>query len=526
MRKNFLPLILIFFLLSCTSSEKQPLPSPDSQKGSEKNVISICMQNPDLSTFIPFDMRSYNDSQIYDLLYNTLITANYLGNLSPEIAEDWKINGKEFEFKIKKNIFFHNGKQLTTDDIIFTLKQLTIHTYQQYKEIFTIEGIEDFISGKSPEISGLIKVDDFNFVVRLSRTFNYFLHFLSSKFTSIIPDNYGGLGREEFQKAPVGTGPFIYMGMVEKIIKHRKFTEIRFKKNKNYFGKSTNADQINLYIPGGREKLKTLIFFDIFLEDYVFDPEKINQMPNFKVINTPPEIIAFLALNPTENIRLKDPEVRQIINHLVNREKLLKDLSLNNHIPAHTMIPPSLLGHNPYYRIRYQKAGDVSPRLQGKGKAITLLVYPNQVRVAEYLKKELELANIVINIKVQPDKEYFKVILDNPPTSLIVDGITDYPTSYNFLNQLYEEEGILNYFHIQSPQIKQLIGILPEIDIKKQTQTLVEINRLIEEESIYIPLYYYSNNFVVKDRIKKIIFKYGGVIDFSSLEVKHEQNHQ
>jgi ABC-type oligopeptide transport system substrate-binding subunit len=134
----------------------------------------------------------------------------------------------------------------------------------------------------------------------------------------------------------------------------------------------------------------------------------------------------------------------------------------------------------------------------------------------------LKAGNIDVDIKILPDKAYFKAILENPATSLIVEGITDYPTSYSFLNQLYESGGILNYFNIQSPEIKRLIEILPEIDIKKQTQTLVEINRLIEEQSIYIPLYYYSNNFVVKDRIKKIIFKYGGVIDFSALEVNHE----
>jgi ABC-type transport system substrate-binding protein len=522
MINRFPGIILICFLIACTSADHQQAPSADHQKSPGENTINICMQNPDLAGFIPFDMRSYNDSQIYELLYNTLITANYLGNLCPEIAERWTIRGSEYKFKIRENILFHNGRTLTTDDILFTLKQLAIHTHQQYKEIYTIEGVEDFISGKNPEISGLIKVDDFNFIVKLNKPFNYFLHFLSAKFTSIVPDNYAGLGQDGFKKAPIGTGPFEYRGAEEKVVKHRKFIEFRFSKNRNYFGKSGNADQINLFIPSEREKFKTLIFFDIFLEDPVFDRKKIDDLPHFKIINTPPEIIAFLALNPAGNSLLKDPEIRKLVNHLIDREKLLKILSLGNHIPAHTMIPPSLLGYNPYYRIGYGKASDSQLLLKGKNLSFTLLVYAPQVRVAECLKKELKAGNIDVDIKILPDKAYFKAILENPATSLIVEGITDYPTSYSFLNQLYESGGILNYFNIQSPEIKRLIEILPEIDIKKQTQTLVEINRLIEEQSIYIPLYYYSNNFVVKDRIKKIIFKYGGVIDFSALEVNHE----
>ena len=92
----------------------------------------------------------------------------------------------------------------------------------------------------------------------------------------------------------------------------------------------------------------------------------------------------------------------------------------------------------------------------------------------------------------------------------------------NFFNQLYEKNGLLNNIDIQSPEILKQIKTLPEINLKSQAITLSEINKRVENESIYIPLFYNSDTLIIKNKIKTIIFKYGGVIDFSSLEVKDE----
>lgn len=508
-------------IFSCTTETAENKPFPDGSK-TEPVVVNICMQNPNLNSFLPYLLEFYNDSQIYDLLYNTLITANHVGNLYPEIAESWHINGSEYRFKIREDIQFHNGRILTVDDVFFTLEQLVLNTHRQNRELYYIEGVDAFIRGKSSKISGLKKIDNFNFIIQLNNTFNYFLHFLSSKFCSIIPKNFGGIGKDRFLETPVGSGPFQLEQVRKTIIRHRPFTEYVFSKHKHYFDNRGNIDRINLFIPTQRESLKTLKHFDIFIGDANFNPDEVLALPDVKVVNTPPDVESFLCLNPRQNAFLKDIRIRQLINHSLNREKLVRELFSSRYIPAHSIIPASLFGYNPYYRIDYQKAEPLSNSVKDKNVSFTLLIYPPQAKIASFIKRELKEIGIEVQIRTISGQEYFQISFINTPVSTIVEGLADYPTAYNFFNQLYEKNGILNNIDIQSPEILKQIKTLPEIDLKSQAHTLSEINKRVEKESIYIPLFYNSDTLIVKNKIKTIIFKYGGVIDFSSLEVKDE----
>jgi len=521
MNKKFIVLIIIFFWTQFCSQEKTPL-NKNQKKSPESVQLNICMQNPNLTNFFPYSMKYYNDSQLYDLIYNTLIKANFAGNLSPEIAQSWEISPTEYTFFIRKDIRFHNQKRLTTDDIFFTLEQLILNTHTHHKELLYIEGVEDFIKGRNQDISGLVKIDDFCFKIKLKKKFNYLLHFLSAKFTSIIPDDFAGLSLEDFQQNPIGTGPFIFRGKQDKTIKHRPFLEFTFTKNSDYFDKSGNIDKILFYIPFEREKLKTLLYFDLFLEDVNFTQEDLDGLLDRNIISTPPDLIAFLSLNPIERQYLGNRLIRQLINYSINREKLTRKLLLTHLIPAHLMIPASLFGYNPYYRIHYATQKKILPAIKQKEISFTLLIHPGQNKIAGILKTELGKNGIKVNIQTISTKEYYLYISKDIKYSIIVEGLPDYPSAYNFLSQLYEKDNILNYFQIDSPKILDMIKKLPEIDIKQQANTLKQINYLIEEESLYIPLFYYYDNIIIKDRIKKLLFKYAGTIDFSSIEVKNE----
>jgi ABC-type transport system substrate-binding protein len=219
---------------------------------------------------------------------------------------------------------------------------------------------------------------------------------------------------------------------------------------------------------------------------------------------------------------LKNQLVRQLINYSINREKLIHKLPDANLIPAHLMIPASLFGYNPYYRIDYQNQNKIQATINQKEISFTLLIHPGQAKTAGFLKNELEKNGITMNIQTISLKEYYPTLSQNIRSSILLEALPDYPSAYNFLYQLYETGNILNYFQIDSPEILEKIKKLPEIDIKEQASTLEQINHLIELESYYIPLFYNYYNIIIKDKIKKLHFKYAGTIDFSSIEVKNE----
>jgi len=517
-----LSLALALSLGGCgTSRDRTDDPSPAKQI--PKHIsLSLCMQNPNFSSFLPHDMVYYNDSQIYDLMYNTLVTANHAGTLLPEIAAAWEIDGLDYTFLLQRGVRFHDGRPLTAADVFFTLKQLIIHASHQYKELLCIEGVSDYLSGKTADISGFQWIDDLRFKIKLRRKFNFFLHFLSAKFTSIIPDRFAGMSREEFNRRPIGTGPFELKGFQDRVIRHRLFREYRFEKNETYFAENGNVDEILFYIPTSREGLGTLLFFDIFIQDVDFDRREIERLPNRRIINTPPDVICFLALNPAAP-GLQRNETRRRINRSIRRERLLQGLKLPGHIPAHSIIPATMFGYNPHHRIQ------PVAREKGQGKedpiSVDLLIHSGQRKIAAALRRDLADANIRVSLREVPPQEYFPAVSTRPPSeNILVTGLPDYPAPYNFLNQLYEIDGVLNHFRLNSPEILDLIHTLPTLDIKEEAAALTRINALVEAESLYIPLYYSPDYIIMKDSIESLIFEYAGVIDFSSIEVDDERS--
>lgn len=65
------------------------------------------------------------DRDMTALIYSGLMKSTADGNLAPDIAESYEISkdGLVYKFKLKDNIYFHDDKKLTTDDVEFTINK-------------------------------------------------------------------------------------------------------------------------------------------------------------------------------------------------------------------------------------------------------------------------------------------------------------------------------------------------------------------------------------------------------------------
>ncbi|MBW2142410.1 MAG: twin-arginine translocation signal domain-containing protein [Deltaproteobacteria bacterium] len=57
--------------------------------------------------------------------YNGLIQILDNMSLHPELAEEWSTNSNatEYTFKIRKGVHFHDGSQLTADDVVWSMRR-------------------------------------------------------------------------------------------------------------------------------------------------------------------------------------------------------------------------------------------------------------------------------------------------------------------------------------------------------------------------------------------------------------------
>ena len=166
----------------------------------------------------PHIVTSFSSHRRIDLLYNKLVRHDENLKIVPDLAESWDVpNNTTYIFNLRKGVKFHNGQEMTADDVIFSLNRVL--------DPKTASPGRSYIASiKSMEAMGTYKVK-----VTLSAPLASFLEGLTSNNCAIVSkaavEQNGNL-----QKVEAGTGPF----MLKEWIPDNSMTLV---KNPSYFEK-------------------------------------------------------------------------------------------------------------------------------------------------------------------------------------------------------------------------------------------------------------------------------------------------
>src|SRR4030042_6584426 len=66
------------------------------------------------------------DRDVTELIFSGLMKYDSRGELVPDLAESYAVgeDGKIYDFFLRKDIQWHDGKQFTADDVVFTIKRI------------------------------------------------------------------------------------------------------------------------------------------------------------------------------------------------------------------------------------------------------------------------------------------------------------------------------------------------------------------------------------------------------------------
>ena len=80
----------------------------------------------DIGTPIPFVAYTSISQYAKDNVYEPLVWFDPKGEIQPWLAESWKpnANSTEWTFKIRKGVKFHDGKELTANDVVWSAKHI------------------------------------------------------------------------------------------------------------------------------------------------------------------------------------------------------------------------------------------------------------------------------------------------------------------------------------------------------------------------------------------------------------------
>lgn len=168
-------------------------------------------------------------------LYDTLLQYHYLKRpyeLEPNLAAkmpELSADGLTYSFELRKDVRFIDdpcfaggkGRGMNADDVIYSFKRfadanVNIETYPLMAGM--VEGMDEFREqtkqlGKATDydklqISGLQKVDDYHFNLKLAHKNPIVLMQLAMGALSVVPREAVERYKEELERHPVGTGPF------------------------------------------------------------------------------------------------------------------------------------------------------------------------------------------------------------------------------------------------------------------------------------------------------------------------------
>src|SRR5471032_1677747 len=87
------------------------------------NVTIAVQQIANSASLEPLREQSNVGTRTFSFMFETLIMQNLLGQLEakPGLAESWKrIDERTVEMSLRKGVKFHNGDEMTADDVVFT----------------------------------------------------------------------------------------------------------------------------------------------------------------------------------------------------------------------------------------------------------------------------------------------------------------------------------------------------------------------------------------------------------------------
>jgi len=164
----------------------------------------------------PHIVTAFSSMRRLDLLYNRLVRLDDNMQVVPDLAESWEIpNNLTYIFHLRKGVKFHNGRELTADDVKYSLERVL--------DPATASPGRSYIS----TISKIEVVDAYTVKLTLSAPLASLLDALTSNNISIVPKE-AVQANGNLQRVAVGTGPY----MLQEWVVDNSMTLV---KNPNYF---------------------------------------------------------------------------------------------------------------------------------------------------------------------------------------------------------------------------------------------------------------------------------------------------
>jgi peptide/nickel transport system substrate-binding protein len=473
-----------FAIVSCTAQQGDR----DEAQGTLRVAWAGALKQLD-----PLFVQSDVDIAFINAVYDYLIDTDARSGLVPRLAADWAVSedGRIYTLTIVENAMFHDGSQLSIEDIIWTFDRLRDPSIEDSPTANLFADIESIEPGEENTV-----------VFRLSQPNPDFLHNLSDSHAVILKADARNIGTD-FN----GTGPF---RLEESITADRA----RFSRNDDYWGGAPAFEALEfVYFADVQAAANALrdgaVDAVIRLDNATF--RDLSEEENFNSIE--------ITTNGHDLVRLRadqepgnDERVRRAFKMATDRESIFQRVQLGYGAMGRDNPVGPL--YSAYYTeefplLAYDPEG--AKALLGEagyptGLAMTLHVPDLQDRVAlaQALKAQWEVAGIAVTLDIIEENTYYaqNIWLEAP---LAITPWASRPTPQQYLEVAYRTDAEWNEAHFSDDELDGLIDLAgSSLDDAERANAYREIQRILIERGPVIIPYFFAQFGVMAEHIEGI----------------------
>jgi peptide/nickel transport system substrate-binding protein len=292
----------------------------------------VIAQGTDGSTLDPHAHSEVTTGNILFQIYEPLVRRNVKMEIEPWLAVSWqRISETCVEFRLRENVFFHNGEPFDAEAVKFSFERMADPTrepkFPPYGRFSSIDHVEI--------------IDTYTVRVHTNRIDPNLMSALTN--LQVIPPKYfAEVGEKQFAVQPCGTGPFRFVEW------KRDQGEVLMDANDQYWGGVSDIRKLKFVaVPDGGDRVSGLLAGTIDLAANFPPSEKDRaEAQGFSVVGTPSVGVMYIGINTHHEI-LKNVKVRRAIAHGINVQELI-DRELNGAgYPLSGPVYPQAFGVDP-----------------------------------------------------------------------------------------------------------------------------------------------------------------------------------
>lgn len=465
----------------------------------------------------PAQITDVSSAVIAVEVFGGLLMLDQSLRIAPDLAESVpaaQLNSDgtvTFRFTIRDNATFHDGKRITAEDFKWSLERnLHPETLSPTAPDFLgdIVGASEYLRNRADEVVGIQVIDDVTLDITIKQQTTVFLYKLTYPTAFVLDRDQVEADPERWALAPNGSGPF-------RLTDWQLGEGLTLERFDDYHLEPAQVRKVTVRFAGGSvEQFENDELDQAFIGlndiERVRDPaSELNPL----YVSRSELSVFYLAFNVSQP-PFDDPNVRLALAHAIDKTTIVEDVLDDLLVAAHQIVPPGLVAHDPDYRgivFDPELAQELLAESRYAGTTfvdeIRLTIPGAGATPGSVFEAIQDMWRQHLGLEIEIQQVEFATFISEVDRGLYgffsLGWSLDYPDPHNVLDYKFHSASLGNDTQLDSDEIDALLEEARySLDQELRTGIYQDVDRMLVEDAIWIPLYYSVAHEVVKPYVQ------------------------